>query len=146
MDEIRRWLYIGKYRDTLNKSYLEARSIQAMLQLADKVDQHGITSLYLPVEDTEPIPPDLLRQGIDFILEEKQKGRRVLVACGAGINRSSAFCIAVLKEIEGVSLMDAFKEVKRKHPESMPHQPVWESLCKYYGETIPYLDAMQIGL
>ena len=146
MDEIRPWLYIGKYRDTLNKNYLEAKSIQAMLQLAEKVEQRGITSLYLPVEDIEPIPPDLLRQGIDFILEEKQKGHRVLVACGAGINRSSAFCIAALKEIEGANLLDAFKEVKIKHPEAMPHKPVWESLCKYYGESIPHLDIMRFGM
>jgi protein-tyrosine phosphatase len=146
MDEIRSWLYIGKYRDTLNKAYLEAKYIQAMLQLAEKVDQVGITSLYLPVEDIEPISHDLLRQGIGFILEEKQKGHRVLVACGAGINRSSAFCTAALKETEGTNLMEAFKEVKRKHPETMPHQPVWESLCKYYGETIPYLDVMRIGM
>jgi protein-tyrosine phosphatase len=146
MDEIRSWLYIGKYRDTLNKAYLEAKYIQAMLQLAEKVDQVGITSLYLPVEDIEPISRDLLRQGIGFILEEKQKGHRVLVACGAGINRSSVFCTAALKETEGTNLMEAFKEVKRKHPESMPHQPVWESLCKYYGETIPYLDVMRIGM
>jgi len=49
-----------------------------------------------------------------------------------------------LKEEEGLSLFDAFKEVKKKHSESMPHQPVWESLCEYYGETIPYLDVMRV--
>ena len=146
MDEIRPWLYIGKFRDTLSKSYLEAKSIQAMLQLAEKVEQPGITSLFLPVQDLEPIPLNLLKQGIDFIRGEKQKGHRVLVACGAGINRSSAFCTAALKEAEGLSLMVAFKEVKMNHPESMPHQPVWESLCKYYGKSITYLDIMRIGL
>ena len=146
MDEIRPWLYIGKYRDTINKTYLESKNIQTMLHLAEKVEQQGIISLYLPVEDMEPIRSDLLKQGIDFILEEKGKGHRVLVACGAGINRSSAFCIATLKEAEGLSLLDAFKEVKNKHPESMPHKPVWESLCKYYGEDIPYLDVMRAGI
>jgi len=146
MDEIRPWLYIGKFRDTLDKAYLKARSIQAMLQLAEEVEQVGITSIYLPVEDMEPIPSDLLRQGLDFILEENRKGHRILVACGAGINRSSAFCTAALIETEGLSLMDAFKEVKVKHPEAMPHQPVWESLCRYYGENIPYLDIMRVGL
>jgi hypothetical protein len=146
MDEIRRWLYIGKYRDTLNKAYLGSRNIRAMLQLAEKVEQQDITSLYLQVEDMEPIPSNLLRQGIDFILEEKRTGHRVLVACGAGINRSSAFCIAALKEVEGIGLLDSFKEVKSKHPESMPHQPVWESLCKYYGESVPYLDVMRAGI
>jgi hypothetical protein len=69
---------------------------------------------------------------------------RILVACGAGINRSTAFCTAALKEEEGTSLFDAFKEVKKKHPESLPHQPVWESLCEYYNESTPYLDVMLV--
>ena len=36
MDEIRPWLFIGAYRDTLNKSYLDLESIRAMLQLGDQ--------------------------------------------------------------------------------------------------------------
>lgn len=144
MDEIRPWLYIGKLRDTLHTSYLHFKSINAMLQLAEKVEQPGITSLFLPVEDFAPLNIDLLKQGIAFIREQKRLGNRVLVACGAGINRSSTFCTAVLKEEEGLSLFDAFKEVKKRHSESMPHQPVWESLCEYYGETIPYLDVMRV--
>lgn len=145
MDQIRPWLYIGAYRDTLNKSYLDLKSIQAMLQLAEKVEQPNIVSLYLPVEDLAPISSNHIRQGVDFIREHKEKGNRVLVACGAGINRSSAFCAAVLKEAEGLSLFDAFKEVKHKHPESMPHEPGWESLCKYYHESIPYIDIMRLS-
>jgi len=144
MDEIRPWLYIGKLRDTLHTSYLHFKSINAMLQLAEKVEQPGITSLFLPVEDFAPLNIDLLKQGIAFIREQKRLGNRVLVACGAGINRSSTFCTAVLKEEEELSLFDAFKEVKKRHSESMPHQPVWASLCEYYGETIPYLDVMRV--
>jgi protein-tyrosine phosphatase len=144
MDEIRPWLFIGKFRDTLNASYLQSKSINAMLQFAEKVEQPGIISLYLPVEDFAPLKFDLLEQGLAFIQEQKRLGNRVLIACGAGINRSSTFCTAALKADEGMSLFDAFKEVKRRHPESMPHQPVWESLCKYYGETTPYLDVMRV--
>lgn len=144
MDEIRPWLFIGKFRDTLQPNYLRSKSIQAMLQLADKVEQPDIASLYLPVEDFAPLQFDLLEKGVAFIREHKKLGRRILVACGAGINRSSTFCTAALKEEEELSLFEAFKEVKRKHPESMPHQPVWESLCQYYGETTPYLDVMRV--
>ena len=146
MDEIRQWLYIGSYRDTKNKSYLALKSIQAMLQLAELVEQPNIVSLYLPVEDLTPISSEHIRQGVDFIREHKAKGNRVLVACGAGINRSSSFCAAVLKEEEGLSLFESFKEVKRNHLESMPHEPVWESLCKYYNETTPYLDVMRLPI
>ena len=144
MDEIRPWLFIGRYRDTLDRSYLGNKSIKAMLQLAEKVEQPDIISLYLPVEDFAPLQVNLLEKGIAFIRAQKTVGYRVLVACGAGINRSSALCTAALKEEEGLSLFDAFKEVKRKHPESIPHQPVWESLCKYYNEPIPYLDVMLV--
>jgi hypothetical protein len=146
MDQIRPWLFVGSYRDTMNLSYLKLRSIGAMLQLAELVEQPDIISLYLPVEDLAPISTHHIRQGVDFIKEHKVKGSRVLVACGAGMNRSSAFCVAILKEEEGLSLLDAYKEVKRKHPESMPHQPVWDSLCQYYNEAIPYLDIMRLRM
>ena len=144
MDQIRPWLFIGSYRDTLNKAYLDFRSIQAMLQLAEKVEQPNIVSLYLPVEDLAPISDEHVRQGVDFIREHKAQNKRVLVACGAGMNRSSAFSAAALKEEEGLTLFEAFKEVKRCHPESMPHQPVWESLCRFYDESVPYLEVMRI--
>ena len=146
MDEIRPWLYIGKYRDTLDKHLLDFKSIKAMLQLADRVEQKGINSLFLPVQDLGPTSPALIRQGVDFILTEKGKSHKVLVACGAGINRSTAFCMAALKETEGISLLEAFKEIKRRHSESMPHEPVWESFCSYYNETTPYLDIMRLSV
>ncbi len=146
MDEIRPWLYIGKYRDTLDKNYLDFKSIKAMLQRADRVEQKGINSLFLPVEDMGPTSQVLIKQGVDFILAEKEKGSRILVACGAGINRSTAFCMAALKETEGLSLLEAFREIKRKHLASMPHEPVWESFCKYYNESTPYLDVMRLSI
>jgi protein-tyrosine phosphatase len=146
MDQIRPWLYIGSVRDTLNSSYLSLKSIGAMLQLAAKVEQPGITSFYLPVEDFEPLNFERLEKGISFVREQKKLGKRILVACGAGINRSSSFCTAILKEEENRSLFDAFKEVKKKHPEAMPHEPVWESLCRYYNEFVPYLDVMRVKI
>lgn len=146
MDEIRPWLYIGKYRDTLDKNYLDFKSIKAMLQLANQVEQKGINSLFLPVEDASPTSPALIKQGVDFVLAEKEKEHIVLVACGAGINRSTAFCMAALKEVEGLSLLEAFKEIKRKHPEAMPHEPVWESFCMYYNKSTPYLDIMRLSI
>jgi len=146
MDQIRPWLFIGKYRDTTNGPYLQQKNIRAMLQLAELVQQPEIDSLYLPVQDLAPVSWNHLRQGLDFIRQHKEKGNRILVACGAGINRSSSFCAAALKEEEGLSLFEAFKEVKRFHPESMPHEPVWESLCNYYDEKVPYLEVMRLGL
>ncbi len=142
MDPIRPWLYIGKYRETLNQHLLDVNSIQAMLLLEELVQHPGITSIYLPVQDFKPIPPYLLRQGVDFVRAEKGQGHRILIACGAGISRSSAFAVAVLKEEEGFGLLDAFRVVKRRHAEAMPHPPVWESLCSYYHEDVPFIRLM----
>ena len=88
MDAIRPWLYIGKYRETRDERLLVASGIQAVLQLAEEVPYQDITFTYLAVEDGEPLPPHLLRQGIDFVLSEKRRGHTVLIACGAGISRS----------------------------------------------------------
>ena len=144
MDEIRPWLFIGNIRDTANKSFLEKKSINAILQLAVEVDHPGITCLYLPVEDFAPLKFSLLENGVDFIREQKKLGHRILVACAMGINRSSSYCTAALKEEEGLSLLDAFKQVKNKHSQSMPHEPVWNSLCNYYEEKISYLEIMRL--
>jgi len=144
MDQIRPWLFVGNYHDTLQPDYLHSKSVQAMLQLAVKLEQPGITSLYLPVEDFAPLKFTLLEQGISFIKEQKELGHHVLVACWAGINRSSTFCTAALKEDEDLSMLDAFKEVKKAHRESMPHEAVWVSLCNYYEEKVSYLDIMRL--
>jgi len=143
MDEIRPWLYIGNYSDTQNKERLDFNSVQAVLQLAAPVNHAGITSLYLPVKDMSPIYPQFFKEGVEFVRGEKEKGRTILVACAAGINRSTAFCIASLKEIEGLSLLDAFKEVKKNHSHSMPQEMVWESLCRYYKEDTSYIDLLR---
>src|SRR5437868_6406606 len=104
MHKICPWLYIGKYRETIDINILIAYRINAMLQLADKVEQIGIASLYIPVEDGEPLPADKLRQGVDFVRAQKAAGKTVLVACGAGISRSVTYSIAALKEEENLSL------------------------------------------
>jgi protein-tyrosine phosphatase len=144
MDEIRPWLFIGNLNDTLQNSYLQAKSINAMLQLEEKVEQPGIISLYLPVEDFAPLKFDLLEKGVSFIRDQKELGHRVLVACAMGISRSSSYCTAALIAEDGLGLFDAFMEVKKAHPASMPHEPVWESLCQYYNEQIPYIEVMRL--
>lgn len=134
MIQIRPWLYIGRYRDTCNLDLLSAHGINSMLELAERVEQPGITCLYLPVEDGEPIAPSLLRKGVDFVRNQKRDGQVVLVACGAGQSRSVAFAIAALKEEEGVNLLDAFRTIRQVHPEALPHPELWKSLCEYYQE------------
>ena len=139
MHRIRPWLLIGNYRETLDQNLLAANQIGALLHLAAPVRPPGITSRYLPVEDGEPLDLAMLQQGVAFVLAQRAAGSAVLVACGAGISRSTSFAIAALKEAEGLSLIDAARIVRRAHPDGMPHPVLWDSLCAYYGEQHNYL-------
>jgi hypothetical protein len=144
MDAIRDWLYIGKYRETLDPDLLVCFDIKAMLLLAELVEHVGVKSLYLDVEDLQPLRPALLRQGVDFVRNHKSQGHSTLIACGAGINRSTTFAVAVLKEEENLGLLEAFLAVKRAHPEALPHPPLWDSLCQYYQESVSYLEVVKV--
>ena len=62
-------LFVGRYRDTVNLTLLQAHNIDAMLQLAERIEQPGIEVLYLDVEDGEPLPAEKLRQGVSAVIE-----------------------------------------------------------------------------
>jgi protein-tyrosine phosphatase len=145
MDEIRPWLFIGDYEDTRNKPRLDTHSIRSVLQLEAAIRLPDIHLLYIPVRDFSPIPAAQLKQGVEFVLAEKEKGNKILVACAAGINRSSAFCTATLKEAEGLSLLEAFREVKTRHRIATPNEFVWQSLCQYYHEDVSYVEVMRLS-
>jgi protein-tyrosine phosphatase len=141
---IRPWLYVGKFSETREEWLLRAYQIGAMLQLDEAVQQPGMTSLFLPVEDGEPLVPDVLKRGLEFARTQKAWGRRVLIACGAGVSRAAAFAIAVLKEEENLSLLEAVREVRTQHPEIMPHPELWKSLCHYYGENLTLMQMLDV--
>lgn len=139
MISIRPWLLIGKYRETLDHDLLARAQVGALLHLAAPVEPPGITTLHLPVEDGEPLEAPVLRQGVEFVLAQRAAGKKVLVACGAGISRSTSFAIAALKEAEGLSLLAAAREVRRLHPDGLPHIALWSSLCLHYQEPDDYM-------
>ena len=139
MYQVRDWLWIGKYTETLLPDVLSQHGITAMLQLAAPVVQPGVESLYLIVEDGVPLHPVVLERGIKFARAQKAQGHPLLVACGAGISRSSTFATAVLKEEENLTLLNAFEQIHLAHPYAMPHPELWKSLCTYYGEDTPFL-------
>ncbi|MBI3243547.1 MAG: dual specificity protein phosphatase family protein [Chloroflexi bacterium] len=143
MFTIRPWLHVGKFVETLDVDLLRTHEIGAMLQLAESVQQIGIAARFVHVEDGEPLPKALLREGVDFVRLQKSLGRKVLVACGAGISRSTTFAIAALKEEEGLSVIEAYRELKAKHPLAQPHPTLWTSLCAFYGEEVSYMTLLQ---
>ena len=138
MDMIRPWLLIGKYRDTISRSDLQAEQIQALLTFAEPVAHPGIVCRYLSVEDGVPLNLEVFEIGRAFIQYCYCNNQRVLVACGAGISRSATFVIAALKEMEPIGLLEAAQSVYQARPTIFPHYALWASLCTYYHEDVPY--------
>jgi protein-tyrosine phosphatase len=139
MQIIRPWLLIGKYRETTDYDLLARAQVNALLHLAAPVEPPGVTTLHLPIEDGEPLDAAMLRRGVDFVLAQRDAGKVVLVACGAGISRSTTFAIAALKETEGLTLLGAARQVRRLHPAGLPHMALWSSLCAHYSEPEDYM-------
>ncbi|GEO07215.1 hypothetical protein AAE02nite_48790 [Adhaeribacter aerolatus] len=138
MIAIRPWLFLGKYHETFELPPLQAHQISAMLQFAGKVEYPEIQTLYIPIEDGVPIPLEILKKGIGFILSQQQAGKKVMVSCGAAISRSVTFIIAALKEVENIPLLEAYQSVLNAHVGALPHPALWQSLCTYYNEDVPY--------
>lgn len=144
MQRVRPWLLIGKHRETLDAELLARARVGALLHLAAHVEPSGITTLCLPIEDGELLDERTLRHGVDFVLAQRAVGQHVLIACGAGISRSTTFAIAALKEAEGLSLLTAAREVRRAHPDGLPHVALWSSLCLHYQEPHDYLALIRV--
>ncbi len=115
LDWVAEGIAIGGLRDVFDFQRLEAEGVEALLQLHDGAGEHydfplPIEVLRLEVRDREALPPRLLSQGVKFIRRQRLAGRRVLVACGAGMSRSPTFVAAYLYE-EGMDFSDAIRQL-----------------------------------
>ncbi len=132
---IRPWLFTGSTREKIDADRLAEQQIDAVLHLHRPLDLPGVRSLYLRVEEGYPIQKKLFDQAAEFV--RSQQGR-LLVACGAGISRSTTFAVLALKERELLSLTAALQAVREAHLEAMPDQVHWESLRQFYQEGPPF--------
>ena len=133
MWQIRDWLYTGNLQDSHDRTLLREHNIGALLQLVGLFGVPGVVSRLLYVEDGEPLPPGSLQKGIAFVREQKAAGRRVLVACAAGVSRSTTFAMAALMAEEQLDLFDAYRAIRRQNPEALPHPELLGSLAQHFG-------------
>lgn len=138
MHQIRDWLYITSYGLASNADYIRKEGFDAMLQLHRKIELADVDSLYLALRDGEAIPAADIVAAVQFVVDHHGAGEKVLITCGAGISRSVTMTVAALKAIEGGDLETIYRDVREHHPEAMPDQVHWESICNYFGETIPF--------
>ncbi len=60
-----------------------------------------------------------------WVIDRLQAGRRVLVHCSAGFNRSVTVCCAVLMQLENLSAEEALMRVREHHPWARPDSHHW---------------------
>jgi len=134
LDAVRPWLLVGKLAETLDPPLLREYGVGAMLQFCEAVPQPGIVHRFLDVDDGVSLAPAVLDAGVAFVRGQKAEGRTVLVACARGASRSVTFAVAALREEEGLTTLDALREVVAARRVARPHPALWRSLCERYGE------------
>lgn len=134
MFEIRDWLCVSGYPEASSASIVKAEGIEAMLQLFEEFSIEDVESHFIPVIDGAPMTKGMIQEGIEFIHKQRDAGRKLLVTCGAGISRSVTFSIIALKEIEGLSMEDAYRIIHAVHPKALPDHVHWQAVAEYYGE------------
>lgn len=120
------YLCLGSRVTAADKRYLLDIGVTHILNVADDVEcffQKENTFEYCHCkiidggDDSSIIPA--FATAADFVREARAANKRVLVHCWAGVNRSATVTLAVLMELEGMSLNEAFEDVSRKrsiHP------------------------------
>lgn len=79
-------------------------------------------------EGSSGMTPAEITEEAGWVIQRLRAGRRVLVHCSAGFNRSVTVCCAVLILLEGISAEEALKRVRTRHPWARPDQNHWLAL------------------
>ncbi len=141
MNEVLEWLYVGSVRDAEDYTALKAAGIGAVLTLAWPIshpDDIAVERVFF--EDGAPIPEDVFYRALSFVRRQRRRDRKVLIACSAGISRSPTIAVAVLHELEGYPLVEAFRVVLGRVHLAQPRAETWSSLCHFYGQIVTPAD------
>ena len=66
-----------------------------------------------------------IREQAEWCVERLQNGKRILVHCVAGMNRSTTVCCAILILLEGLTAGAALERVRVHHPWARPDSHHW---------------------
>lgn len=134
LDHIVDGIYVSGWRAIQHTDALRAAGIISVLKLADHIPGSFPADFIVldnPLDDSAFVPLSVLKRGTGFIQQQVQAGRPVLVMCMEGVSRSATFIMAYLIEC-GHDLPDAYRLVRRAHPETEPPPPMWQSLITHY--------------
>ncbi|HSH02013.1 MAG TPA: dual specificity protein phosphatase [Anaerolineae bacterium] len=101
--------------------FLVDNKLNAVINIrAERVDdlehyaQNDINHIQLKVYDTLPPPPHIIEEGVEFIKEQIDTGRTVLVHCAKGRSRSATLVAGYLMRYHNMSYDEAVALMKSK--------------------------------
>lgn len=77
----------------------------------------GVVTGHVPMKDHEPPAVDALTRAVDFVIEQREAGRAVLVHCLAGEGRTGCTLAAYAIAEGNVSADDAMAALRKLKPE-----------------------------
>jgi hypothetical protein len=87
-----------------------------------------------------------LRAEAEWVAERLRAGRRVLVHCWGGINRSASVCCAALLLLEGIAPEEALARVRAHHVEAAPDPYHWFALQRLAAEPLQVVPQAAVSL
>jgi protein-tyrosine phosphatase len=93
---------------------------------------HGIEFLHLPTPDHQPLTPESLQQGVDWVLLRVARGERVCIHCQHGIGRSVLLALCVLVRL-GKTPHDALVCIKSARDRASPSPLQLTAYLTYCG-------------
>jgi len=143
IDHVVDGVYISGWRATKHEIELLGAGLTHVLKLYESVPYFSphFTTLENVCVDGEPLPAGVLDRSVDFIRTRVAANQLVLVMCGAGISRSATMVLAYMVD-HGYDLHEAYKILKKAHPDANPHPALWQSLITRYQLTYSIEDAV----
>jgi protein-tyrosine phosphatase len=128
-------LYVsGQYRSK-GKAALTKRGITAVVNLRTEYDDAaaGIAPpTYLRIKTVDNTPPTIeqLKQGVDFIHDEIERGGKVYIHCAAGVGRAPTLAAAYLIS-RGLTVQEAWGKIRAVRPFIRPTQGQRDQIDQY---------------
>jgi protein tyrosine phosphatase (PTP) superfamily phosphohydrolase (DUF442 family) len=97
---------------------------------AAALEAAGIELLHLPTTDMQPASHEHLEQGVKFVRDRTQCGRKVLIHCQHGIGRSALLALCVLVDA-GWAPLDALVHLKNRRETVSPSRSQYEGWANW---------------
>ena len=143
------YLYLGSSEDASNYGVLRELGVTHLLNCAGDMHETqrcaltrfaGNTGIleHVGFDADDSYNYNILQHlpySVTFITRAKQRGKKVLVYCVKGINRSAAVCIGYLMQVYGLLFDEALCKVKESRPGILTNPGFVEQLQSFSPET-----------